>query len=214
MQSKAARGIENAIHCDPSQTESSAAASKSRRSRTVPRQDLEDGRTTDLTTAQSPACTQATTTYANLATQINIVQVPGAVTEASKTLNGSSPNLSSLVHFNAMSSDFVQDLFQNSDFRIAVANVVWYFTSQGQVSSFTGDINPSDLSTQVAAFAVLSSDVPYDQTDVLLLKLSSDEVPLGFFTDSDDKRPVLQIILSGLVPSRTQLNTTGNLQIK
>ncbi len=101
----------------------SAVASKSRRSRTVPRLDLEDGRTTDLTTAQSPACTQATTTYANLATQINIVQVSGAVTEASKTLNGSSPkpNVSSLVHFNAMSSDFVQDLFQNSDFRIAVA---------------------------------------------------------------------------------------------
>jgi len=197
MESKAAVGIENTIQYDPHQQK------VSRKRRVTPRQDSKSDRTGDLATPQGPTFVEATTPYAKPAAQINIIQLPDAIIEALKALDGVSPKPNLLpsgqrdqapqVLLHELSPKIVHVLLQIPCFRNAVANVIRYVTLQAQIParetspSFIGDFDPTDedISTQLAAFIVLTSGIPYDQTDVLLSKSNSGEVPLGFSLDQD-----------------------------
>jgi len=103
-------------------------------------------------------------------------------------------------------------LHQIVGFRNAAANVIRFLTPQGQISeqetssSLIDDDDPtggyfSRISTQLASFVVLTSGIPYDRPDVLLSRLNSGDVPLGFSLDvmsPELQEVLLELNLSGL----------------
>jgi len=192
-----------------------------RKSHTTPRLDSKSGRPgnqSNLSTSQNPVFDEGTTPHTNPTAQINInIQLSDVVIDACKTHSGVSPKPDLLptgqrgqvpqVLLHELSPEIVQMLLQIPGFQNAVANVIRYVTPQGQISaqetpsSLIGDVDPtgedfSRLSKQLASFVVLTSGIPYDQPDVLLSKLNSGEVPLGF--SLDDMSPELQQMLSKL----------------